>query len=110
MEQVMLVVVGAIIGAVPTLILGWMRFKSEEKKQLRALAIEVALTEYKCQCELSRGQNVTIPPPITYVPGKFDTVKTCLGPQLSFEELDKIYKNLAENGKTARNLMNKHLK
>lgn len=109
MEKVLLVVLGAIIGAVPTILIGWMNLKAEKERQIRELGLEMALSEYKIQCELvfREGKGI-IMPPVAFIGTAYQGVKKLMDNDLDPSQFKKAYKDLAKVVKEYGEIVREH--
>lgn len=54
MESGWFVVIGAAVGVIPTLLTGWLTKRAEKQKQLREMALKVALAEHERTMEIAK--------------------------------------------------------
>ncbi|MBI9078682.1 MAG: hypothetical protein JEY79_02960 [Pseudodesulfovibrio sp.] len=97
MEKILLIVLGAFIGAVPTLIMGWMNLKATKERHMRELGLKMALAEYKVHTDLvvAKGKG-KFSPPSAYLAPAYQSVLKLMDTNLSTTDFDKVYTDLAE--------------
>jgi len=97
MKEVLLVLVGAIIGAAPTIIAALINQKAEREKHLRQLAVELALAEYRADVEwVRRREKKTLHPPASHIAPAYAGVKGFMSGDLSPEGIHKTYDKIEE--------------
>lgn len=97
MESGWFVVIGAIVGALPGVIFGWMSIRSAKDRQLRQMALEAALAEFKMHSELiiqhGRGN---LKPPSAYFAPAYLSVLALMANKLKPTEIEAAYKKMSE--------------
>lgn len=98
MESGWFVVIGAVIGVIPTVIVAWINQREEKERDLRQLALELALAEYRGILDHSRpGQKIF--PPSVFVPAAHRAVTAYMRDSLDPDDLHKYAAELAEIGR-----------
>ncbi len=104
--------VGAIVGAVPTVVIGWLKNRAEKETQLRQMALELALADRKNHCEINsrkRGQ-VAYFPPTAFIASAYVSVREFMSGKLRPEDIEDKYARIAEtvsaNGSAIRDHIN----
>tara|TARA_Y100001954_G_scaffold235560_1_gene293626 strand:- start:19933 stop:20253 length:321 start_codon:yes stop_codon:yes gene_type:complete len=89
---------GAAVGVVPTILVGWLRQRAEKQHQLRQLALEIALAEQQKDIEIAKHSEERVPihPTITYVLPAYTTVKGFMDGSIRVKDISKVYLNLAD--------------
>lgn len=97
MESGWFVVVGAIVGALPGVIFGWMSIHSAKDRQLRQMALEAALAEFKMHSDLiiQHGGGNFKPPSAYFAPAYF-SVLALMAKELKPSEIEAAYKKISE--------------
>lgn len=97
MESGWFVVIGAAVGVIPTLLTGWLTKRAEKQKQLREMALKVALAEHERTMEIAKftkGPKV-IPPSYTHIPMAYMAVRKCMSGEMKPEDIPQYYEELA---------------
>jgi len=110
MESGWFVVMGAAIGIVPGIVIAWMNNKTERKKQLRQLAMEMALAEYKFHANIAlNGGPDGVSPPMTYLGVSYASVLRFMEKGVNTDNVDEAYEELAELVEQNAHYAKKHL-
>lgn len=88
--------VGAIIGAVPTIVIGKMNLKAEKERQMRELGLQMALVEYQVQCQVRCNPGDELLPPVAFIGTAYQAVRKLMGDDLDIEQFEKVYKETSE--------------
>ena len=78
--------VGAVIGAVPTIIIGRMNLKAEKEKHTRELGIQMALTDYQVSCDAYFRDVESPEPAYRFILPAYQLIKKLMDEKLSPDE------------------------
>lgn len=93
MESGWFVVIGALIGALPTLVIAKMNNDAQNKRQLRQLALEMAINERKAMIDVAKenGKPARIPPQSAFLPPAYVAVQQFLSGDAKTIDFEKAY-------------------
>lgn len=86
-------VVGALIGAVPTILIGKMNLKAEKERRTRELGIQMALADYQAACN-AELQGVESPASsYRFIMPAYQLIKKLMDENLSPEEFEDAFED-----------------
>jgi hypothetical protein len=93
MESGWFVVIGALIGAFPTLVIAKMNNDAQNRRQLRQLALEMAINERKAMIDVAKenGKPARIPSQSAFLPAAYATVQHFLSGDAKTIDFEKAY-------------------
>lgn len=113
MEKIWLLVIGGILGAVPTLIMGWINIRAAEERQrkqidadheknFKALAVQMALTDYQMACD-AHAKRLGIPrPSFHYILPAYQIIKKIMDSDVSPDDFDEVFEEAKIAHESAR--------
>ncbi len=98
MESGWFVVIGASIGIIPTLIVGWLNQRAEKERHFRQLAMEMALAEYGTLVDIAMKleNKVTILPPTAFIAPAYVGVEKFMDGNIRADEIADAYAEISE--------------
>ncbi|WP_156925245.1 hypothetical protein [Nitratidesulfovibrio termitidis] len=93
MESGLFVVIGAVIGALPTLIIAKMNGNAQNRRQLRQLALEMALEERRQMIDVAKEDSrpSRIPPLSAFLPVAYESIQRFLSGDTKVIDFEKAY-------------------
>ena len=113
MESGWFVVIGALIGALPTLVIAKMNNDAQNKRQLRQLALEMAINDRKAMIDVAKenGNPARIPAQSVFLPPAYAAVQQFLSGDITTIDFEKAYaeilKVVSENQACAQRTFDK---
>lgn len=93
MESGWFVIIGAVIGALPTLVIAKMNNDAQNKRQLRQLALEMAINERKAMIDVAKenGKPTRIPPQSAFLPAAYAAIQEFLSGDAKAIDFQRAY-------------------
>ncbi|BBD06849.1 hypothetical protein [Desulfovibrio ferrophilus] len=93
MESGWFVIIGAVIGALPAFVISKMNNNAHDKRQLRQLALEMAINERNAVIDVAKakGRHAGIPPQSAFLPVAYASVQAFLSGDVNSIDFEKTF-------------------